>query len=103
MIRRPLDHPDQRFTSAALRDIVEEIAASKAAAVRLALGVNLVGCDRDFPDFRTAEKAPDYGVSVPVIIREHFVIGRRFGDPQLLRVTHDLVSRPHAGYINYLT
>src|SRR5258707_15084623 len=94
MIRRPLDHPDQRFTSAALRDIVEEIAAPKAAAVRLALGVNLVGCGRDFPDFRTAEKAADDGISVAPILREVCSYLDRFIASQTLRITHGISPAP---------
>src|SRR5260221_3067291 len=95
MIRRPLDHPDQRFTSAALRDLVDEIAGTKAAAVRVALGVNLVGCGRHFPDFRAAEKAADDGISVAPILREIGSYLDRFVASQTLRITHGISHAPH--------
>src|SRR5947209_19622357 len=95
MVGRPLNHPDQRLAAFTLtRDIVEQIAMAKAAAVRCSFGVKLVERCADFLELGRIEKTPHDRIAVAPILRE---IGRytcRLIASQTLRTTHGMSPPP---------
>ena len=77
-------YADQRPAVGPCSNIVEEIAVPETSSVAHSLGMKLVDRGADFGNFVCVEKAPDYCVAVPHIVREIILSGGRLGHPHRL-------------------